>query len=309
MRRTSVERRVEDVRRFNRFYTRKIGVLDEGHLESPFSLTEVRVLYELAGRDKPSAFEIGRDLGLDAGYLSRMLRGFEGRGLIAREPSRDDGRQQLLTLTDKGKKTFDPLDDRARERVRGMLRDLPAGGQDRLVGAMRTVECLLGGEPGRGAPVRLRTHRPGDMGWVIFRHGVLYDEEYGWGERFEALVAEIVAKFMKSYDPECERCWVAEQGGERVGTIFLVKETKQVAKLRLLLVEPSARGLGIGRKLVAECIRFARGRGYRTMTLWTNNVLHAARHIYEAAGFLLVKEEPHRLFGEGLTGQTWELRL
>jgi DNA-binding MarR family transcriptional regulator/GNAT superfamily N-acetyltransferase len=309
MRRTSVERRVEDVRQFNRFYTRKIGVLDEGHLESPFSLTEVRVLYELAHRDKPSAFEIGRDLGLDAGYLSRMLRGFEGRGLVAREPSQDDGRQQLLTLTDKGKKAFDPLDERARERVRGMLRDLPGGGQDRLVGAMRTVELLLGGEPRRAAPVRLRTHRPGDPGWVIFRHGVLYDEEYGWGERFEALVAEIVAEFMKAYDPECERCWIAEQDGERVGSIFLVKETKQVAKLRLLLVEPSARGFGIGRKLVAECIRFARGCGYRTITLWTNNVLHAARHIYEEAGFLLVKEEPHQLFGEGLTGQTWELRL
>lgn len=309
MRRTSLERRVEGVRRFNRFYTRRIGVLDEGLLKSPFSLTEVRVLYELAHRDRPSAFEIGRDLGLDAGYLSRMLRGFEGRGLIAREPSQDDGRQQLLSLTDRGKKTFAPLDDRAREQVREMLHGLPASGQDRLVGAMRTVERLLGGEPARGAPFRLRTHRPGDMGWVVFRHGVLYDEEYGWGERFEALVAEIVAKFVQGYDPECERCWIAEQDGERVGSVFLVKQSKQVAKLRLLLVEPSARGSGIGRRLVAECVRFARRSGYRTMTLWTNNVLHAARRIYEAAGFRLVKEEPHDLFGDGLTGQTWELRL
>lgn len=309
MRRTSLERRVEGVRRFNRFYTRRIGVLDEGLLKSPFSLTEVRVLYELAHRDRPSAFEIGRDLGLDAGYLSRMLRGFEGRGLIAREPSQDDGRQQLLSLTDRGKKTFAPLDDRAREQVREMLHGLPASGQDRLVGAMRTVERLLGGEPARGAPFRLRTHRPGDMGWVVFRHGVLYDEEYGWGERFEALVAEIVAKFVQGYDPECERCWIAEQDGERVGSVFLVKQSKQVAKLRLLLVEPSARGSGIGRRLVAECVRFARRSGYRAMTLWTNNVLHAARRIYEAAGFRLVKEEPHDLFGDGLTGQTWELRL
>ncbi len=309
MKRTLPGRRVEAVRRFNRFYTRRIGVLEEGLLQSPFSLTEVRVLYELAHRDKPAAGELGRDLGLDAGYLSRMLRSFEARGFIARVPSEADGRQQLLTLTERGRKAFAPLDERARQQVREMLREVPAAGQDRLVGAMRTVERLLGGEPARGAPFRLRTHRPGDMGWVIFRHGELYAEEYGWDERFEALVAEIVTQFMKKYDPKCERCWIAERDGERVGSVFLVKQSKQVAKLRLLLVEPSARGSGIGKRLVAECVRFARRCCYRTLTLWTNDVLHAARCIYEAAGFRLVREEPHQSFGHGLTGQTWELHL
>ncbi len=309
MTRATLERGAEAVRRFNRFYTRKIGVLEEKLLKSSFSLTEVRVLYELAHREQPSAADLGRDLGLDAGYLSRMLRRFETRGLIAREPSPADGRQSLLALTERGRETFAPLDARAREEVRAMLRGLTPSERDRLVGALRTVEQLLGGGPGPAAPYRLRTHRPGDMGWVVHRHGVLYAREYGWGERFEALVAEIVAKFINEFDPQRERCWIAERDGEPVGSVFLVKHAKQVAKLRLLLVEPSARGLGIGRHLVAECVDFARAAGYRKVILWTNDVLHAARRIYQAAGFRLVREEPHDLFGRGLVGQTWELEL
>jgi DNA-binding MarR family transcriptional regulator/GNAT superfamily N-acetyltransferase len=300
---------VQAVRRFNRFYTRKIGVLREGHLDSPFSLTEVRVLYELAHRDRPPAAEVVRELGLDAGYLSRILRRFEARGLIARTPSRDDGRQSLLSLTERGRTTFDALDAQQCEEVKTLLQGLPPGGRERLVGAMRAVEQLLDGEPPAGGSVRLRTHRPGDMGWVVHRHGVLYSTEYSWDERFEALVAEIVAKFVHEFDPEHERCWIAERDGEPVGSIFLVKQSKRVAKLRLLLVEPSARGAGIGRQLVAECLRFAREAGYHTVTLWTNNQLHAARRIYEAAGFRLVREEPHDHFGEGLIGQSWELKL
>jgi DNA-binding MarR family transcriptional regulator/GNAT superfamily N-acetyltransferase len=309
MSRTTITQRIQSVRRFNRFYTRKIGVLQEHMLRSPLSLTEMRVLYELAHRDKPSAAEIGRELGLQAGYLSRILGGFETRGLITREPSESDGRQSLLTLTERGRKTFVPLDARARDEVSAMLRELAVPDQERLVGAMRTVEQLLGGEPGVGGPCRLRTHRPGDMGWVVYRHGVLYAQEYGWDEQMEALVAEIVAKFIRDFDPECERCWIAERDGEPVGSIFLVKQSKSVAKLRLLFVEPSARGAGIGHQLVAECLRFAREAGYRKVTLWTNDVLHAARRIYQAAGFRLVREESHHSFGHNLVGQYWELKL
>jgi DNA-binding MarR family transcriptional regulator/GNAT superfamily N-acetyltransferase len=309
MTRDTFEQRVQAVRHFNRFYTRKIGILDEGYLNSPLSLTEGRVLYELAHRNKPSAAELGRELGLDAGYLSRILRGFKSRGLVSREPSKADGRQSLVTLTERGRKTFAPLDARARAEVAAMLRDLPAADQKRLVDAVRTVEQLLGSKPAPGATCRLRTHRPGDMGWVVHRHGVLYAEEYGWDQRMEALVAEIVAKFIKEFDPQRERCWIAERDGEPVGSIFLVKQSKRVAKLRLLLVEPSARGLGIGKQLVAECLRFAREAGYGTVTLWTNDVLHAARRIYQDAGFQLVHEEPHESFGHRLVSQTWELKL
>jgi DNA-binding MarR family transcriptional regulator/GNAT superfamily N-acetyltransferase len=309
MARITLEQKVQAVRRFNRFYTRKIGVLDKGWLNSPYSLTETRVLFEIVHRDKPSATELGRELGLDAGYLSRMLRKFENQRLVARAPSPDDGRQQLLTLTEHGKKTFRPLDEQTRERVGAMLRELPARSQDRLVGAIRTVEQLLDGKPADRPTIRLRTHRPGDMGWVVYRHAVLYFEEYGWDERMEALVAEIVAKFIREFDPERERCWIAECDGEPVGSIFLVKKSKQVAKLRLLLVEPSARGLGIGRRLVAECLRFAREAGYRKVTLWTNDVLHAARRIYQEAGFHLVYEQKQENFGKQLVSQTWDLEL
>jgi DNA-binding MarR family transcriptional regulator/GNAT superfamily N-acetyltransferase len=302
---------VAAVRGFNRFYTRRIGVLDEGHLKSRFSLAEVRVLYELAHRDQPLASELARDLALDAGYLSRMLRGFRGRGLVARTASREDARQSRLSLTPKGKQTFAPLERRSDEAVAGMLSPLTGEERTRLAGAMDTIRRLL--EPPVGlrsqAPYTLRPHRPGDMGWVIHRHAVLYTQEYGWDERFEALVAEIAAKFIQNLDPARERCWIAELDGEAVGSVFVVKHSAETAKLRLLLVEPAARGLGIGARLVDECIAFARETGYRTMVLWTQDILHAAVHIYRKAGFQLVREEPHSEFGIPLTGQIWELRL
>ncbi len=303
------DRRVGAVRRFNRFWTRRIGVLREGYLESPFSLTEVRVFYELANREETTASELGEELGLDAGYLSRILRGFEKDGLIHKRPSEADGRRRLLRLTERGREAFAPLDARSRKDIGAMLESLPMGGQERLVGAMRTIEGLLGARPEPEVPYILRPHWPGDMGWVVHRHGVLYAREYGWDERFEALVAEIVAKFIQRYDPKLERCWIAEREGGIVGCVFLVRESEEIAKLRLLLVEPKARGLGIGSRLVEECIRFARQAGYRKITLWTNDVLDAARRIYEGMGFRLVHEEAHHSFGHDLVGQTWELKL
>ena len=306
---TDFAARVAAVRRFNRFYTKQIGVLHQGYLESPFSLTEVRVLYELAHREKPTATELGNELGLDAGYLSRILRDFERRRLLDRRPSKADGRQSLLSLTEKGQKAFAPLHARSRDQIGAMLRRLAAADQNRLLGAMGSIEGLLGAQRERKAPYLLRPHQPGDIGWVVHRHGVLYAQEYGWDEQFEALVAEIVAKFIKQYDPKRERCWIAERDGQNVGSVFLVRESDTVARLRLLLVEPRARGLGIGHRLVDECIGFARQAGYGKMTLWTNSVLDAARHIYERAGFQLVHEEPHHSFGRDLIGQTWDLEL
>jgi DNA-binding MarR family transcriptional regulator/GNAT superfamily N-acetyltransferase len=306
---TDLDRQVESVRRFNRFYTRQIGVLDEGMLASPYSLTEVRVLYELAHRDQPTASEVARELGLDAGYLSRILRGFQRRGLADSTPSEADGRQNLLCLTAQGRETFDTLDARAREAIGAMLGRLPAPDQRRLVAAMQAVEAVLGDGADSAEPYLLRPHRAGDMGWIVHRHGVLYAREYGFDERFEALVAEIVAKFIREYDPEHERCWIAERDGEIVGSVCVVKESKQLARLRLLLVEPKARGLGVGRRLVGECIRFARRTGYDKLTLSTDAELHAARHLYEDAGFRLVHEERHRSWGPESIFQTWELDL
>lgn len=306
---------VAAMRRFNRFYTRQIGVLDEGHLRSPFSLAEVRVMYELAHRDAPTAAELARELRLDAGYLSRLLRSFAERGLVERAPSPTDGRQSHVRLTDAGRAAFGELDARASADVAALLAPLSEGDRRRLLDALRGVEALLGGGAERAprdrAPWLLRGHRPGDMGWVVHRHGVLYAEEYGWDERFEGLVAGVVAHFIEHYDAARERCWIAERDGENVGSVFLVRhpEREGVAKLRLLLVEPSARGLGVGHRLVDECIRFARQAGYHTITLWTNSVLVAARRIYERAGFHLVREERHRSFGKELTGETWELGL
>ncbi|HEY8369812.1 MAG TPA: GNAT family N-acetyltransferase [Thermodesulfobacteriota bacterium] len=306
---TDLDRRIDAVRRFNRFYTQTIGALHEGHLRSPFSLTQARVLYELAHRHEPTAAALAADLGLDAGYLSRILRGFERKGLIARRPSRTDGRQSLITLTARGREAFAPLDARAREEVGALLERLSEAEQGRVVEAMQTIERLLGPEPASRAPYVLRPHRPGDMGWVVQRHGEIYAQEYGWDETFEALVAEIVAKFVRNYDPKRERCWIAEKDGENVGSVFVVQQSKTVAKLRLLLVDPKARGLGLGTRLVDECIRFARQAGYRKLTLWTNDVLHAARRIYERAGFRLVHRERHRSFGHDLVGETWDLTL
>jgi DNA-binding MarR family transcriptional regulator/GNAT superfamily N-acetyltransferase len=302
--------RVSMVRRFNRFYTKQIGVLDDGLLHSTFSLTEVRVLYELAHRRDPTATELGRALGVDPGYLSRILRGFEERGLMRKAPSASDARRSLLRLTPQGRRVFGPLDARADEEVAAMLRALSEPEQQRLVGAMTTIQSML--DPagdGPGAPYILRPHRSGDMGWIVHRHGVLYAQEYGWDEQFESLVAEIVAGFIKRFDPRRERCWIAERDGEPLGSVFVVKESERVAKLRLLLVEPAARGLGVGSRLVDECIRFARQAGYATLTLWTNDVLVEARRIYERAGFHLVRTEPHHSFGHDLVGEYWELAL
>jgi len=305
----ALDRRIAAVRRFNRFYTRQIGLLRDGYLDSPFSLTQVRVLFELAHRETTSASELSRELGLDAGYLSRILRGFERIGLIDRQASDIDARRSILRLTEQGREAFAPLDARSQEDIGAMLGGLSEPEQARLVEAMELVERLLGqrGEP--RVPYILRPHRPGDMGWVVHRHGVLYAREYGWDERFEALVASIVADFIEQFDPRRERCWIAERGGEPVGSVFLVKGPESVAKLRLLLVEPEARGLGVGQHLVDECVRFARSVGYRTLTLWTNSVLVAARHLYERAGFRLMHSEPHHSFGHDLVGETWELAL
>lgn len=304
-----VIQRIQAVRQFNRFYTRQIGVLREGLLNSEFSLTEVRVLYELAERANPTATELGRDLGLDAGYLSRILRGFKKRGLIDSKASESDGRQFLLRLTKKGQKSFAPLHARAQDEIGEMLGSLSEAEQRRLVEAMNTIQGLFGAQPEKKTPYLIRPHQPGDMGWVIHRHGVLYAQEYRWNEQFEALVASITAQFIQNFDPQRERCWIAEKDGEMVGSVFLVKQSKTIAKLRLLLVEPKARGFGIGGRLVNECERFARQADYLKIRLWTNSVLHAARHIYEKAGYRLIAEEPHHSYGHELIGETWELKL
>jgi len=303
------DQRVAAVRRFNRFYTRQIGLLQESYLKSQIPLSQVRVLYELAHRERPTATELGRELGLDPGYLSRILRLFERRGLLKRTPSKADGRQSHLFLTARGQAAFAPLNARSREEIGSMLRALRARDQIRLVDSMHAIEGVLGAQPEKKVPYLLRPHRPGDMGWVVSRHGALYAQEYGWDETFEALVAGIVKKFIEHYDPRKERCWIAEKDGEPVGSVFVVKQSATVAKLRLMLVEPKARGLGIGARLVDECVRFAGQTGYGKITLWTNSVLRAARRIYKEAGFRLVRQERHRSFGHDLVGETWDLKL
>lgn len=308
---TDLGQRIEAVRRFNRFYTRQIGLLRDGLLKTPFTLTEARLIYEVAHHEHTTATHLGQELGLDAGYLSRILRSFEQRGLIEKESSEADRRQYLLSLTGAGQEAFAALNAASRHEIEKMLTELPDADQHRLTQAMHTVERLLGAAPEHRVPYILRPHQSGDMGWVVHRHGVLYNQEYGWDETFEALVADIVAAFIRNFDPKRERCWIAEREGEAVGSVFLVKHAERdgVAKLRLLLVEPTARGLGIGRRLVQECTRFARQAGYHTITLWTNSVLHAARRIYETEGYKLVDEEPHHSFGHDLVGQTWELAI
>jgi DNA-binding MarR family transcriptional regulator/GNAT superfamily N-acetyltransferase len=307
---TSDTSTIQAIRSFNRFYTRQIGVLREGLLKSPFSLAELRVLYEIAHRKQPTAAELCQQLGLDPGYLSRILRGLEKRGLVSKSASQMDGRQSLLVLTGRGRKTFAALDARQSEEVAGMLRRLPPAGQARLVQAMRSIQSVLGAGPEPKTAYILRSHQPGDMGWVVHRHGVLYAQEYGYDETFEALVAEIVARFVRHFDPKRERCWIAERDGEIVGSVFLVKKPKTVAKLRLLLVEPSARGLGIGKRLVDECLRFARRVGYKKMVLWTQSELPAARHIYQEAGFTLAQQKKHQSWGRNdLVSQVWERKL
>jgi DNA-binding MarR family transcriptional regulator/GNAT superfamily N-acetyltransferase len=306
-----LDARIAAVRQFNRFYTREIGVLGEGLLQSELSLAEVRVLYELAHEEGATATTIVKALGLDAGYLSRMLRSFEQRALVQRRQSTADGRRTILSLTRKGRSAFARLDARAHSEIAALLAGHSAADQRALVNAMRSIESLLGDTTTPPAPpvVELREPLPGDLGWVIERHGELYAKEYGWGDHFEALVVQIVAQFMHAHDPARERFWIAMAGGERVGSILLVRESDSVARLRLLLVEPSARGLGVGTKLVSACLQFARDAGYQRVTLWTNAVLHAARAIYVAQGFRLVREEMHTHFGSEQLGQDWELDL
>ena len=292
MSKPELDERVRAVRRFSRFYTRKIGVLREGLLGSPLSLTEGRVLYELAQRDPVTASDIAGELALDAGYLSRILGGFDKRGLIQKRTSDRDGRQIILALTDRGREMFAAINTRSHDEIAGMLRQLSGIEQTQLVAALETVERLLGDRRKPGEPsYMLRAHQPGDMGWIIHRHGVLYAEEYGLDESFEAMVARIAATFIENFDTRRERCWIAERDGEVVGSVLLVKDGEEIAKLRLLYVEPKARGLGIGSRLVSECIGFARRAGYRKITLWTNDVLVSACRIYQAAGFSLVEEE------------------
>jgi len=306
---TVFDERVASVRHFNRFYTQKIGVLDASLLQSQFSLAEARVLYELAHRDRPTASEIARELRLDPGYLSRMLRGFRRRGLIDGQPANADGRRRHLSLTTAGQAAFAPLDARSREEIGGVIGNLADTAQARLVGAMQTIEKLLTPAAAPAEPFALRPHRPGDMGWIVARHGALYAEEYGWNQEFEAMVAAIVAAFLANLDTEHERCWIADRDSKPVGSVALVRETDSTARLRLLLVEPPARGSGLGRRLVAECLGFARQADYRKIILSTFNVMVAARRIYQASGFELIDEAPQRRFGHDLVEETWELDL
>ena len=308
---------IDAIRRFNRFYTRRIGVLQEGLLSTPFSLTESRLLWEFAHRERATATELSRDLGLDAGYLSRLLRGFKERGLIKSVPAPHDARHLHLSITAAGRKAYAPLDTRTQQEIGELLEKLTSAEQQQLVHAMTSIERLLRADDARQPPYLLRPPRPGDIGWVIERHGALYAREYRWDMRFEALVAHIAARFVDQFEPAREACWIAERDGANVGCVFLVQARDEStdapvagdAQLRLLLVEPAARGLGIGARLVDECERFARQAGYTRIVLWTNRVLAAARAIYAKAGYRLIKSEPHTSFGHALVGETWELSL
>lgn len=300
---------IQAVRAFNRFYTRKLGVLDQQLMKSPFSLSEARVLYEIAQGGEQSAKEIGLLLGLDPGYLSRIVQSFADGGLILREPLPSDRRQYQLTLTAKGRQAFARLERMSQDDVGAMLQPLTDHDRARLTAAMATIERLLAGRGALPPPASLRAPQPGDMGWIVQSHGAIYAREYGFNAEFEALVADIVATFLRTQDPARERCWIADIDGRPVGSVFVVDSGDKVAKLRLLLLDPCARGQGLGQRLVSECITFARACGYRRMTLWTQSILLAARKIYQDAGFHLVASEPHRGFGEPLVGETWERDL
>ena len=298
--------RVDAVRRFNRFYTRRIGVLTDDYLGSAFPLPQARVLYELGERGECTASQLCADLDLDAGYLSRLVAGLRRQGLVAAEAPSEDRRRRHLTLTPKGRKAFATLDESSRRAMGDMLAPLPPPHREKLVQAMSAMQSVLESRPRN---ITLRAHRPGDIGWVISRHGKVYDDEYRWGLGFEALVGEIGAKFLREFDAKRERAWIAEMDGEPVGSVFVVKQSAGVAKLRLLLVEPHARGYGVGRRLVQQCIDFSREAGYRRLVLWTQSNLTAARAIYAALGFRKVKSQPHREFGVPLTGEYWQLNL
>jgi DNA-binding MarR family transcriptional regulator/N-acetylglutamate synthase-like GNAT family acetyltransferase len=308
------EARIAALRRFNRFYTQRIGVLQEGLLDSPFSLAQVRVLYELAhpesaNGDGPTASELSARLGVDEGYLSRIVHGFESRGMLHRRPSAADARRQLLALTRRGRAALAPLDRRSHDQAGALLDALAGADQRRLVAAAAAIEGLLEGRAAPQAPIALRAPRPGDVGWVVQRHGELYAREYGYDAQFEALVAVIAARFVQHLDAGHERCWIADCGGTKLGSVFVVRQSAEVAKLRLLLVEPEARGRGLGALLVGECIRFARRAGYRSMVLWTQSELAAARHLYERAGFRCTRRRAHHSFGRDLVAETWRLTL
>ena len=306
----TLEDRIAAVRRFTRFYTRHIGLLEEELLHSGFSLAEARVLYELANREPTTATALAADLNLDAGYLSRILRRFGEAKLVTRKSAPTDARQSLIAITAKGRKAFAPLNKGSRDQVAAMLERLSVTEQERLTAAMATVEGLLQPAAHARPPLLLlRPHRAGDMGWVTSANAALYAREYGWDLSYEALVAKITAEFIENFKPDKERCWIAEMDGERVGSVFCVKKTDAIAKLRLLIIDPKARGLGLGKRLVEECLRFAREAGYRRMTLWTQSNLAAARGIYAKAGFKPVAEEPHHSFGVDLVGETWERDL
>jgi DNA-binding MarR family transcriptional regulator/GNAT superfamily N-acetyltransferase len=301
---------VKAMRQFNRFYTRRIGALDP-YLGSPMSLTDVRVLYELAHRETAVAGEIARDLGLDAGYMSRILRRFETEGWLTRAPDPRDARQSVLRLTEPGHAAFAPLQQKSRDEAAALLAPLAPAQRQQLVQAMGTVQALLAPQasPAKPQAAVLRDLAPGDMGWVVQQHGEIYAREYGWNSEFEALVAGIASEFLLKFQPEWERGWIAELNGERVGAIFVVRKSPTVAQLRMLILAPGARGLGLGGKLVDECIAFARLKGYKKMTLWTNSCLLAARGIYAKRGFTLTQSEPHKGYGTELVGETWELKL
>ncbi len=306
--RADCDAEVEAVRRFNRFYTQKIGVLEEGLLASSFTLAQARVLFELGSREPVTAGELARDLGLDPGYLSRILQGFAGSRLIVRERSDDDARRSALSLTARGRKAFHAIDRRSRSTIGRMITPLPPFARERLLGAMQTVETTLSDEPASGdPPVVIRPYGIGDVGWAIERHARLYAEEYGWNAEFEALVATLFARFASQHDAGTEQFWIAELGGERVGCVLIVRNDSDplAAQLRCLLVDPKGRGRGIGRRLVGECLAFAKSAGYERIVLWTNDILNAARRIYERAGFALIEEQPHRSFGQDLVGQIW----
>ncbi len=296
------------VRRFNRFYTRQIGVLRKTYLGSPYSLGEMRVLYEIAHGNAPTASDIARTLDLDAGYLSRVLRNFDKRGLILRKTSAKDARQSHLALTARGQKMFAPHERRSRQDVAAMLGKLPEGEQARLVSAMATIETTLGEAPAERSYV-LRAPRHGDFGWIVSRHAELYAQEYGWGDPFEGLCAQIVADFVNNFDAKRERCWIAEMNGENVGCVMLVKDPDNVARIRLLLVDPKARGLGLGHRLVDECVKFARAADYKNITLWTHSILTAARHVYGKAGFSLTSSEPRHTWGKDVVAEFWDMEL
>jgi DNA-binding MarR family transcriptional regulator/N-acetylglutamate synthase-like GNAT family acetyltransferase len=301
--------RIEAVRRFNRFYTKQIGLLRASMLQSGFSLTEARIIFEIGHQGETNASKLGGELDIDGGYLSRILRNFESRGLIERARCEKDGRQRVLRLVENGQEAFATLVSRSRNEVEFMLAALTDEDQGRLLDAMSAVEDILGAAPAEAVRFILRPHQPGDIGWVTHRHGVLYSEEYGWDDTFEALVARILSEFVENFDAKRERSWIAETKGEIVGSVFVAKGSDAEAKLRLLLVDPKARGCGLGTRLVDECIRFARGVGYKNLSLWTNDVLHSARRIYERAGFQLIKEQEHHSFGHDLVGQWWNLEL